>query len=72
MAERHVEREQAGDAYTLLVEQAAACSRNGEIPGEAVQNPLEYLAAQGAIARPTPPPSKYIDLSYLRKAGEPV
>jgi ABC-type nitrate/sulfonate/bicarbonate transport system substrate-binding protein len=68
VAELQAEPDEARDAYDLLIQQGTAFSREGEIPDEAMRTPAEFLAARGEIAPPTPSPSKYIDLSYQRKA----
>jgi len=66
-SELHAERDEASDAYDLLIEQGTAFSRQGEIPEEAMQTPVEFLAGRGDIPSPPPPPSKYIDMSYQQK-----
>jgi ABC-type nitrate/sulfonate/bicarbonate transport system substrate-binding protein len=67
IAELQAEPEEARDAYDLLVQQGTAFSRQGEIPEEALQTPEDFLAERGEIAQPTPPPSKYVDMSYQQK-----
>jgi ABC-type nitrate/sulfonate/bicarbonate transport system substrate-binding protein len=66
VAELQAEPDEARDAYELLVQQGAY-SRQGEIPEEAMQTPIDFLAGRGEIAQPLPLPSKYIDMSYQRK-----
>jgi NitT/TauT family transport system substrate-binding protein len=70
--ELQAEPDECRDAYEILVVQGRAYSEQGEIPEEAMQTPAEFLASRGEIPLPPPPPSKYIDMSYLRKAGAPV
>jgi ABC-type nitrate/sulfonate/bicarbonate transport system substrate-binding protein len=70
--ELQAELDECRDAYEILVVQGRAYSEQGEIPEEAMQTPAEFLASRGEIPAPPPPPSKYIDMSYLRKAGAPV
>lgn len=64
--------EEAALSYELLVEKVKTYSQQGELPEEAMQSPIDFLALRGDLKPPLPPPSKYIDMSYFKKAGGEV
>jgi ABC-type nitrate/sulfonate/bicarbonate transport system substrate-binding protein len=62
--------EDARATYELYVEQARSFPPGGHINPAGVQAVLDALVDLGQLTAPTPPPSKYVDPSYLERYGQ--
>jgi ABC-type nitrate/sulfonate/bicarbonate transport system substrate-binding protein len=62
--------EDARATYELYIEQARSFSPGGRINLAGVQAVLDALVDLDQLTAPTPPPSKYVDPSYVERYGQ--
>jgi len=64
--------EMARRTWEFAIEQLGSHARDGEVSLAGVAAIMEQLADIGELARPLPPPERYVDLRYLEEARQRV
>ncbi|HLH27203.1 MAG TPA: ABC transporter substrate-binding protein [Chloroflexota bacterium] len=62
--------EEGRRTYDLLVTQTQAIPKDGDLSTSGVQAVIDSMAEVGLLSPPLPPPTKYMDLSYLERARQ--
>ncbi|HZR98378.1 MAG TPA: ABC transporter substrate-binding protein [Chloroflexota bacterium] len=64
------DQESSQKTYDLLITHAQAIPKAGEVNMAGVQKVLDIMGELDNVPKPVPPPSKYLDMSYLERARQ--